>query len=169
MDGITVTDEDITQLAVDCIVNAADPTLLGGGGVDGAIHREAGPGLLEECRTLGGCRPGEAKLTGGYRLKAKHVIHTVGPVHGKDDDSLLGVCYLSCMELARQNGLHSIAFPAISTGRWRFSFPKIKAAHIAVTALREWKAAHSDYPMEILLSCMDYRIFELACEELEEK
>lgn len=164
VDGITVTDEDITQLDVECIVNAANKTLLGGGGVDGAIHREAGPALREECRTLGGCNTGEAKLTGGYRLKADYIIHTVGPVYTKDDECLLTACYRNCLELARAHQIHSIAFPALSTGK--FCFPKLKATHMAVDAIRVWLRDNADYKMNVVLSCVDHRIFDLACEEL---
>lgn len=161
--GITVTDEDITQLDVDCIVNAANKTLLGGGGVDGVIHREAGPQLREECRTLGGCNTGEAKITKGYNLKAKYIIHTVGPVYKKDDENLLATCYWNCLELAKQHEIHSVAFPALSTGK--FAFPKDKATHMAVETIRRWMAENVGFKMQVVLSCVDPRIYEIACEE----
>src|SRR3954464_12207309 len=135
---VTALRGDITTLSVDAIVNAANSSLLGGGGVDGAIHRAAGPGLLAECRSLGGCATGDAKITSGYRLPAKHVIHAVGPVwHGGDagEDRLLASCYRRALELCRDSALASVAFPAISTGVYRF--PADRAAHIAVATVAE--------------------------------
>ena len=145
---------DITTLGVDAIVNAANSSLLGGGGVDGAIHRAAGPKLLGECRALGGCPTGEARLTQGYRLPAAHVIHTVGPVwHGGsgDEANLLASCYRSSLALAIRHGIKSIAFPGISTGV--YGFPVARAAEIAVNTVRACVAEQPDALTDVVFCC----------------
>jgi O-acetyl-ADP-ribose deacetylase len=145
---------DITTLAVDAIVNAANTSLLGGGGVDGAIHRAAGPQLVAECRTLGGCPTGSAKITRGYGLRAKHVIHAVGPVWsggGRNEEELLASCYRASLTLAAKHGLSSLAFPAISTGIYRF--PPDRAARIAVGTVIEEIPNAPDELQHIVFCC----------------
>ena len=148
---------DITKLDCDGIVNAANRSLLGGGGVDGAIHRAAGPELLAECRTLHGCRTGEAKITKGYRLKAKYIIHTVGPIYSgtAEDAAQLTDCYRNSLELAKSYDVHSIAFPAISTGV--YGYPLEDATEIAVKTVAQWLEAHADYAMQVIFCCFDAR------------
>ena len=148
---------DITKQSVDAIVNAANCSLLGGGGVDGAIHRAAGPELLAECRTLHGCETGQAKITKGYRLPAKHVIHTPGPVwHGgnKGEAELLASCYRSCLTLASENGCKTVDFPSISTGVYHF--PLDKAAAIASKTIKEYLDAHPEIE-RVRMVCFDER------------
>jgi len=142
---IEIVQGDITKLEVDAIVNAANTTLLGGGGVDGAIHRATGPELLAECRTLAGCRSGEAKITRGYRLPARFIIHTVGPIwHGgkHDEAQTLTDCYRNSLQLAVENQIKTIAFPAISCGA--YGYPLEKAAHIAVRTTRDFLASNKE-------------------------
>ena len=165
---IEVVEGDITKQRVDAIVNAANTTLLGGGGVDGAIHRAAGPELLDECRALGGCASGQAKITKGYRLPAKWVIHTVGPVwrdgrHGEDE--LLASCYRCSLDLAKENGVRRIAFPSISTGA--YGFPMDRAARIAVTEIKKFLELNSS-PEKALLVCFGKSALEIHREALHE-
>lgn len=161
---------DITTLDVDAIVNAANTSLLGGGGVDGAIHRVAGPGLLQECRTLGGARTGQAKITGGYNLPAKYVIHTPGPVWhggGSREAELLATCWRNCLHLAAQNHCHSIAFPSISTGVYRF--PIAQAAMIAIKQIKDFSAFPSTLN-SITICCFsseDQQVYQQALSTLE--
>lgn len=158
-DRIEILKTDITTLAVDAIVNAANSSLLGGGGVDGAIHRAAGPELLHECRLLGGCKTGQAKLTKGYRLPATHIIHTVGPVwNGGDrgERELLASCYVSCFEVARKHSLRTLAFPAISCGIYRF--PVDLAVEIAIReTIAELKK--DDAPEKVIFACFDQSVY----------
>ena len=160
---------DITALEIDAIVNAANRTLLGGGGVDGAIHRAAGPDLRRECETLGGCDTGEAKITAGYLLKARHVIHAVGPVWSggsADEDSLLASCYRKALSLAIRHQLASVAFPAISTGA--YSFPPDRAARIATGTVVSDLAARPAGITRVVLCCFDAQSAQHHVEALSE-
>lgn len=158
---LTVITGDITTLAVDAIVNAANSSLLGGGGVDGAIHRAAGPGLLEECRKIGGCPTGEARITGAYNLPSRWVIHAVGPVwHGgsSNEAHLLASAYRSSLELAEKAGARTVAFPFISAGV--YGYPKPQACDIAVTAVEEWLRDH-ELPEQVTFCCFSASDAEL--------
>ena len=169
LDGrLEITEGDITKLDVDAIVNAANKSLLGGGGVDGAIHRAAGPKLLEETRTLGGCETGEAKITLGYDLPARHVIHTVGPVwHGgkSREDEILANCYRNSLELAVRNGLKSIAFPAVSTGV--YGFPIERATEIAIREIKKFLEADSTVE-KVVCCCFGQRDLDIYVKTAEE-
>lgn len=163
---------DITQIKADAIVNAANRTLLGGGGVDGAIHRAAGPELLEECKTLGGCETGQAKITKAYNLPAKFIIHTVGPIYGAENGQeaeLLASCYTNSLKLAEQNGVKTIAFPCISTGAFRY--PQDEAAKIAITSVKKYFDDNHQSSIEsvtfVTFNELDYNIYRQLLENSE--
>jgi O-acetyl-ADP-ribose deacetylase (regulator of RNase III) len=170
MTQVKIIRDDITKRNVDAIVNAANSTLLGGGGVDGAIHRAAGPELVEECSKLGGCRTGEAAITRGYRLPANHVIHTVGPVYGEEqgrEAELLASCYRQSLSLAAQHGCKSVAFPSISTGA--YGYPLAEASRIALKTIQEFIRKHPDR-LEVIeivtFSDRDLRLYQQVYEEV---
>ena len=168
MDRFAIVTGDITASDAEAIVNAANRTLLGGSGVDGAIHAAAGPELLAECRTLHGCETGQAKLTRGYRLKARYVIHTVGPIWqggGHGEAAALAACYRSCLELARAHGIDSVDFPSISTGVYRY--PPDQAARIAVDTVRRFLEEHPEGP-QVTFVCFDARTEDLYQAQLAE-
>ena len=166
-DRILLTKDDITKMKVDAIVNAANSRLLGGGGIDGAIHRAAGPQLLEACKTLNGCLTGSAKLTKGYNLPAKYVIHTVGPVWrggNNNEDELLKSCYLTSLNIAADNQVSSIAFPNISTGI--YGFPKKRAAMIAVDTVQEFLIQNQQIT-DVYFTCFDDENYKLYADLLK--
>jgi O-acetyl-ADP-ribose deacetylase len=166
---IELVEDDITRQRVDAIVNAANSTLLGGGGVDGAIHRAAGPKLLEECRRIGGCPTGEARITAGYNLPARHVIHTVGPVwHGgnRGEDELLANCYRNSLTLAEQHGVRTIAFPAISTGV--YGYPLDRATRIAVREVEQFLKNHPSVE-KVIFVCFGTEAYDTYRQVLDER
>ena len=160
MDRVSIVKGDIVRMKTDAIVNAANTSLLGGGGVDGAIHRAAGPALLAECRTLNGCKTGEAKITKGYNLKAKFIIHTVGPIysHAENPEQDLINCYRNSLDLAKEFDIHSIDFPAISCGA--YGYPINDAAKVAYKTISEWIEANESYPINVTLSCFNEEVYE---------
>lgn len=164
---MTVVEGDITRLSVDAVVNAANESLLGGGGVDGAIHRAAGPELLEQCRKLGGCPTGEARITPGFRMAARHIIHTVGPVWQggeEDEDALLASCYRNSLSLAEENGARTLAFPAISTGA--YGFPSERAVAIAIEAVTSYLSMTEAIDL-VVFCCFDKQTAALYASALE--
>ncbi len=168
VDRLSIIQDDITLQSVDAIVNAANTSLLGGGGVDGAIHRAAGPKLLEECRKLGGCPTGEAKITKGYNLPAQHVIHTVGPIwHGGKDheDELLHQCYENSFALARQHRFSTIAFPSISTGV--YGFPVERASRIALGVIKG-ELSSNQALKKVVIVCFDARTYQVYLDDEKE-
>lgn len=170
MSSINVVRGSVVEMNTDAIVNAANNTLLGGGGVDGAIHRAAGPLLTEECYDLGGCETGDAKITKGYALKAKHVIHTVGPVYSESEKEkcarLLASCYSRSMDLAYENNLHSIAFCCISTGV--YGYPLQQASEIAVKTVKDWLKVHENAEIDVYFCCFndrEYAVYRTLCPQ----
>ena len=167
MERIEIKIGDITNEQVDAMVNAANTSLLGGGGVDGAIHRAAGLALLQECKTLGGCKSGEAKITKGYKLPAKYVIHTPGPVWrggASKEDSLLASCYRGCLDLAVKHNVKTIAFPSISTGVYRF--PVERASKIAVKTVKEFLSKCSEIE-KVIFVCFNQEVYNAYTKEVE--
>jgi O-acetyl-ADP-ribose deacetylase (regulator of RNase III) len=167
LDIISITKGDITRQTVDAIVNAANSSLLGGGGVDGAIHRAAGPGLLEECRKLNGCPTGQARITGGYNLPARYVIHTVGPVWQgghHDENTTLAHCYRSCLELAERYYIKTIAFPSISTGTYRF--PIEKASKIAIMQIGKCLKRIKSI-QQVIIVCFNEGVYKCYLDAME--
>ncbi len=164
-DGICVQFRDLTQIPCDALVHASNPALYGNDGLDYAVHRAAGPGLREACEALGGCCVAQAKITGGFRLNARYVIHTVGPCYGQEnDEKLLIQTYQNILDLAETKGLHRIAFPAVSVGK--FSYPKAAATEIGVKSVRAWKQAHPGCEMEIIFACVDQAVYRGFCQAM---